>query len=124
MCIEIFSFIHTHTLGYVQGMSDLLSVILSIMENEVDAFWCFVGLMDMIHERFEETQEFMRLRIKQLRTLLKVSDPEFYKYLGKRNSLWGYKIVSFYIHFSNTCVYLKTRLDNDKIMFIISVSIS
>ena len=94
------------------------------MENEVDAFWCFVGLMNMIHERFEETQAFMRLRIKQLRTLLKVSDPEFYKYLGKRNSLWGYKMVSFYIHFSNTCIYLKTRVDSDKIMFIISVSIS
>ncbi|XP_019849999.1 PREDICTED: TBC1 domain family member 15-like [Amphimedon queenslandica] len=73
-------------LGYVQGMSDLLSVILAIMENEVDSFWCFVGLMDMIHDRFEITQEFMRLRIKQLRTLLKVSDPEFYKYLGEKDS--------------------------------------
>ena len=33
-------------LGYVQGMNDLLSPILIVMENEVDAFWCFVGLMD------------------------------------------------------------------------------
>lgn len=32
-------------LGYVQGMSDLLSPILCLMENEVDAFWCFVGFM-------------------------------------------------------------------------------
>ena len=32
--------------GYVQGMSDLLSPILVVMENEVDAFWCFAGLMD------------------------------------------------------------------------------
>lgn len=35
-------------LGYVQGMSDLLSPILCLMENEVDAFWCFVGFMDKV----------------------------------------------------------------------------
>jgi hypothetical protein len=31
--------------GYVQGMSDFLSPILVVMDNEVDAFWCFVALM-------------------------------------------------------------------------------
>ncbi|XP_023265146.1 TBC1 domain family member 15-like [Seriola lalandi dorsalis] len=35
-------------LGYVQGMSDLLSPILYVMENEVDAFWCFVSFMDQM----------------------------------------------------------------------------
>ena len=35
-------------LGYVQGMSDLLSPILCLMTNEVDAFWCFVGFMDKV----------------------------------------------------------------------------
>ena len=39
-------------LGYVQGMSDFLSPILVLMENEVDAFWCFVGLMDRVVEIF------------------------------------------------------------------------
>ena len=34
--------------GYVQGMSDLLSPILVIMENEVDAFWCFAGFMELV----------------------------------------------------------------------------
>lgn len=34
--------------GYVQGMSDLLSPILYVMENEVDAFWCFVSFMDQM----------------------------------------------------------------------------
>jgi TBC1 domain family member 15 len=33
-------------LGYVQGMSDLLSPILVVMQDEVDAYWCFKGLMD------------------------------------------------------------------------------
>lgn len=35
-------------LGYVQGMSDLLSPILILLSTEVDAFWCFVGLMDRV----------------------------------------------------------------------------
>ena len=29
-------------------MSDLLSPILFIMDDEADAFWCFVGFMDMV----------------------------------------------------------------------------
>ncbi len=29
-------------------MSDLLSPILVILDDEVDAFWCFVGFMDHI----------------------------------------------------------------------------
>ncbi|XP_074082264.1 TBC1 domain family member 15 isoform X2 [Macrotis lagotis] len=36
-------------LGYVQGMSDLLSPLLFVMENEVDAFWCFVSYMGQMH---------------------------------------------------------------------------
>ena len=35
-------------LGYVQGMSDLLSPILCLMHEEVDAFWCFVGFMEKV----------------------------------------------------------------------------
>lgn len=34
------------TMGYNQGMSDLLAPILTTIENESDTFWCFVGLMN------------------------------------------------------------------------------
>lgn len=33
-------------MGYTQGMSDLLSPLLSTIQDEVDTFWCFVGLME------------------------------------------------------------------------------
>ena len=33
-------------LGYAQGMSDMLGPILYVVDDEVDAFWCFVGLME------------------------------------------------------------------------------
>ena len=34
------------TIGYVQGMSDLLSVVYAILQDDSDAFWCFCGFMD------------------------------------------------------------------------------
>ena len=39
-------------LGYVQGMSDMLAPILYVVDNEVDAFWCFAGLMERMVRSF------------------------------------------------------------------------
>lgn len=35
-------------LGYVQGMSDLLSPILQLIQSESESFWCFVGFMNKV----------------------------------------------------------------------------
>ncbi len=32
-------------MGYTQGMSDLLAPVLAEVQHEVDAYWCFTGLM-------------------------------------------------------------------------------
>lgn len=45
-------------LGYVQGMSDLLSPIFCLLNNEVDAFWCFSGFMDKVVSCFESKIDF------------------------------------------------------------------
>lgn len=37
--------------GYVQGMSDLLSPILFITQNEVESFWCLTGFMELVVRR-------------------------------------------------------------------------
>ncbi|KAK2565295.1 TBC1 domain family member 15 [Acropora cervicornis] len=70
-------------IGYVQGMSDLLSPILVVMENEVEAFWCFVGFMEKLAHNFDENQEGMKAQLHQLTVLLKFIDPHFYSYLGR-----------------------------------------
>lgn len=73
-------------LGYVQGMSDLLSPILCLMDSEVDAFWCFVGFMDKVSTNFEMDQSGMKTQLCQLHTLLSTTDPELANYLNRQES--------------------------------------
>ncbi|XP_037742354.1 TBC1 domain family member 15 isoform X4 [Chelonia mydas] len=80
-------------LGYVQGMSDLLSPVLYVMENEVDAFWCFVSYMDQMHENFEEQMQGMKTQLIQLSTLLRLLDSGFCNYLESQDS--GYLYFCF-----------------------------
>lgn len=71
-------------LGYVQGMNDLVSPILVIMEDEVDSFWCFVGLMSRMEQNFHLDQLHIKNQLNNLHTLLQFIDAELAKYLGKR----------------------------------------
>ncbi|XP_028285886.1 TBC1 domain family member 15 [Parambassis ranga] len=80
-------------LGYVQGMSDLLSPVLYVMENEVDAFWCFVSFMDQMHQNFEEQMQGMKTQLIQLSTLLRLLDLSFWNYLESQDS--GYLYFCF-----------------------------
>ncbi|NXG24364.1 TBC15 protein, partial [Grallaria varia] len=80
-------------LGYVQGMSDLLSPVLYVMENEVDAFWCFVSYMDQMHQNFEEQMKGMKTQLIQLSTLLRLLDSRFWNYLESQDS--GYLYFCF-----------------------------
>ncbi|XP_046739904.1 TBC1 domain family member 15 isoform X2 [Diprion similis] len=73
-------------LGYVQGMSDLLSPILCLMDSEVDAFWCFVGFMNKVSTNFEMDQEGMKLQLSQLHSLVVLTDPQLAQYLDKHES--------------------------------------
>ncbi|XP_060049503.1 TBC1 domain family member 15 [Erinaceus europaeus] len=80
-------------LGYVQGMSDLLSPLLYVMENEVDAFWCFASYMDQMHQNFEEQMHSMKTQLIQLSTLLRLLDSGFCSYLESQDS--GYLYFCF-----------------------------
>ncbi|EFN78563.1 TBC1 domain family member 15 [Harpegnathos saltator] len=73
-------------LGYVQGMSDLLSPILFLMDSEVDAFWCFVGFMDKLSSNFDIDQAGMKAQLCQLYTLLCTTEPQLAYYLNRHDS--------------------------------------
>lgn len=73
-------------LGYVQGMSDFASPLLYVMENEVDAFWCFVNLMNIIHRNFEKDQANIKMQMNQLRDLVMIVNPRLANYLESHQS--------------------------------------
>lgn len=73
-------------LGYVQGMSDILSPLLEVIENEVDAFWCFVGYMDLVHHNFEANQAGMKRQLGELRVILQFMEPQLWDHLDSKDS--------------------------------------
>jgi len=69
--------------GYTQGMSDLLAPVLTEIQNEVDAYWCFVGLMQKTTFFSSPTDVDMDSQLTYLRELLRVLLPHFYHHLKK-----------------------------------------
>lgn len=53
------SYIH----AVLQGMSDLLSPILFVMDDESEAFWCFVALMERLGPNFNRDQNGMHSQL-------------------------------------------------------------
>ena len=47
-------------------MSDLLAPILYVMQNEVDAFWCFVGFMQKVSANFDFDQGGMKKQLEDI----------------------------------------------------------
>ncbi|KAM8717056.1 hypothetical protein ACLKA7_003860 [Drosophila subpalustris] len=97
-------------LGYVQGMSDLLAPILEIQVNEVDAFWCFVGFMDMVFTNFDIDQAGMKTQFAQLRRLLEVANAPLFNYMCSHDS------DNMYFCFRWLLVWYKRELDNDDVI--------
>jgi len=52
-----------YTFVPLQGMSDLLSPILFVMEDESEAFWCFVSLMERLGPNFNRDQNGMHSQL-------------------------------------------------------------
>ncbi|XP_033858514.3 TBC1 domain family member 25-like [Acipenser ruthenus] len=73
-------------ISYCQGMSDLASPILAVMDNEAHAFICFCGLMKRLEGNFRPDGSLMSLKFQHLKLLLRHSDPEFYAYLVSRGA--------------------------------------
>ncbi|XP_014666251.1 PREDICTED: TBC1 domain family member 25-like isoform X2 [Priapulus caudatus] len=66
--------------GYAQGMNDILSRMMIVLDSEVEAFWCFTWYIEEIQLDF--IAEGMVRKLSLLRQLLEKLDPDLYNYLG------------------------------------------
>ncbi|XP_043935253.1 TBC1 domain family member 25 [Protopterus annectens] len=73
-------------ISYCQGMSDIASPILAVMDNEAHAFICFCGIMKRLEGNFRADGEVMSIKFSHLKLLLQYSDPEFYSYLVSKGA--------------------------------------
>ncbi|XP_040438127.1 TBC1 domain family member 16 isoform X2 [Falco naumanni] len=70
------------TIGYSQGMSDLVAPLLTEVLDESDTFWCFVGLMQNTIFISSPRDEDMEKQLMYLRELLRLMHPRFYQHLS------------------------------------------
>ena len=70
-------------IGYCQGMSDLLSPIIAVMEEDHEAFWCFVGFMRKARHNFRLDEVGIRRQLKTVSQIIKRKDSHLYRHLQK-----------------------------------------
>ncbi|XP_065006585.1 rab GTPase-activating protein 22-like isoform X2 [Musa acuminata AAA Group] len=70
-------------IGYCQGMSDLLSPILAVMEDDHEAFWCFVGFMKKARHNFRLDEVGIKRQLNIVSKIIKSKDSHLYRHLEK-----------------------------------------
>ncbi|XP_060212173.1 rab GTPase-activating protein 22-like isoform X2 [Lycium barbarum] len=70
-------------IGYCQGMSDLLSPIITVMTEDHEAFWCFVGFMRKARHNFRLDEVGIRRQLKIISKIIKHKDSHLYRHLEK-----------------------------------------
>lgn len=70
-------------IGYCQGMSDLCSPMIVLLNDEADAFWCFERLMRRLRGNFRCTQQSVGVenQLQHLASIIQVLDPKLHDHL-------------------------------------------
>ncbi|VUZ50362.1 unnamed protein product [Hymenolepis diminuta] len=77
---------YNYDLGYFQGMNDLLAVIMTIIEGEEDAFWCFAGLLERIADNFSDGPSDLYNQFHNLFKLIEILMPLFAQFLREKEA--------------------------------------
>ncbi|KAL1836992.1 hypothetical protein VTJ49DRAFT_4412 [Mycothermus thermophilus] len=96
---------YNRDLGYVQGMSDLLSPIYAVLQDDALAFWGFQRFMDRMERNFLRDQSGMRAQLKALDQLVLFMDPVLYAHLEKAES------TNFFFFFRMLLVWYKREFE-------------
>ncbi|KAF7818448.1 TBC1 domain family member 15-like [Senna tora] len=70
-------------IGYVQGMNDICSPMVILLENEADSFWCFERAMRRMRENFRTSASSMGVQsqLSTLSQIMKTVDPKLHQHL-------------------------------------------
>lgn len=74
---------HDPEIGYCQGMSDLLAPIISVIEADYEAFWCFVGFMKKARHNFRLDEVGIRRQLNLVSKIIKCKDQRLFSHLEK-----------------------------------------
>lgn len=74
---------YNENLGYVQGMTDLLSPIYVVFQNETMSFWAFSHFMDRMERNFVRDQSGMKRQMLVLNELVQFMLPDLFRHLEK-----------------------------------------
>eukprot|EP00257_Ricinus_communis_P020447 XP_015579677.1 TBC1 domain family member 15 [Ricinus communis] len=97
-------------LGYCQGMSDLLSPILFVMEDESKSFWCFVALMERLGPNFNRDQSGMHSQLFALSKLVELLDGPLHNYFKQNDCL------NYFFCFRWILIQFKREFEYEKTM--------
>ncbi|XP_043813812.1 TBC1 domain family member 15 isoform X3 [Manihot esculenta] len=97
-------------LGYCQGMSDLLSPILFVMEDESESFWCFVALMERLGPNFNRDQSGMHSQLFALSKLIEILDSPLHNYFKQNDCL------NYFFCFRWILIQFKREFEFEKVM--------
>ncbi|TYI16827.1 hypothetical protein ES332_A08G281200v1 [Gossypium tomentosum] len=97
-------------LGYCQGMSDLLSPILLVMEDESESFWCFVALMECLGPNFNRDQSGMHSQLFALSKLVELLDNPLHNHFKQNDCL------NYFFCFRWMLIQFKRELEYEKTM--------
>lgn len=92
-------------LGYVQGMSDLLSPLYAVFQDDAVAFWAFVAFMRRMSRNFVRSQSGMRAQLNTLDQLVQILDPNLYLHLQSADS------TNFFFFFRMLLVWYKREFE-------------
>lgn len=79
--------LHHPSVGYVQGMSDLLSPLLHVMKTEALAYSAFCGLMQRMRDNFRRDGRSICTKFRHLQRAVRTHDPRLHDHLSAVGAL-------------------------------------
>lgn len=101
---------HNTRLGYIQGMSDLLSPLYVTFQEDYITFAAFCEFMVRMERNFVRDQSGMRDQMRTVDHLVAIMDPELYGHLNKADS------TNFFFCFRMLLVWFKREFKWDQVL--------